>query len=661
MRPSRRPSLAPIALPLLGVGLILWRLVLPERSLEAVGPRALSDGAFAILLLLLVLYTASGLGRLILRLLGIGALDPLLGLVFSIAAGLGVLAYGVLALGLVSLLRPAAVFVWVGIATAVAWRETLVHGPGWGDPLQPFRRLSPGLKAGLGAALAVLVLSLVQALTPVWDYDGLMYHLQGPALFLKAGRLMLLPDLWQANGPLSAEMLYLVGLAAGSEVFSKVTHLAMAAILVVSAFAVARRHLGDRAGWLAGGVLVGVPILPVWGSLAYADMAWALFEFLALAAYLEWRASPRRGWLIVSGAMLGLAVGSKYTGLALPPVLLLAVLADPRAGRGLQRSRPAFWLAVTALIVAFPWYGKNLMWTGNPVYPFIFGGPGWPPERLHILMAYLQSFGTGRAFADTLSLPIMLFTQRAAFGTFMSRIDIPSPLFLIALAFPFLRKDHPFRPLGWIVLLRFALWAAGTQQTRFLLPLYPALSLLSAAVLEAWIAHPGAPRWRQAAVTGIVGGMVAVTLAYQAIYFASARPFPVVLGSESKDSFLERSVYDYGALRYIRTSLTEGDRVFMAWDGQGYYCDERCLPDAEQSQWAQLVAAAAMPQAVTEALRARGVTHLLVDLEGMAFMLQHDPTGLHAAAAGFLQEYASACLDTLFESEKVVLYRVECG
>src|SRR3989304_5473463 len=119
MRPSRRPSLAPIALPPLGGG----------------GPRALSDGAFAILLLLLVLYTASGLGRLILRLLGIGALDPLLGLVFSIAAGLGVLAYGVLALGLVSLLRPAAVFVWVGIATAVAWRETLVHGPGWGDPL----------------------------------------------------------------------------------------------------------------------------------------------------------------------------------------------------------------------------------------------------------------------------------------------------------------------------------------------------------------------------------------------------------------------------------------------------------------------------------------------------------------------------------------------
>jgi hypothetical protein len=510
-------------------------------------------------------------------------------------------------------------------------------------------------------AIAVLILSLVQALTPVWDYDGLMYHLQGPALFLRAGRLMLLPDLWQANGPLSAEMLYLVGLAAGSETFSKVLHLAIASLLVLATFAVARRHLGDRAGWLAGGILLGIPILPVWGSLAYADMAWALFEFLAVAAYLEWRASPRRCWLLASGAMLGLALGSKYTGLALFPVLVLAVLADPRAGRGLQRIRPTFWLAGAALIVAFPWYAKNLLWAGNPVYPFVSGGPGWSSERLQMLMAYLQSFGTGRTLADSLLLPITLFTQRAAFGTFMSRIDIPSPLFLIALAFPFRGKDHPFRPLGWIVLLRFALWAVGTQQTRFLLPLYPVLALLSTGVLEAWIAHPGAPRWRQVATTGIVAGMVAVSLAYQMIYLASTRPLPVVIGTESKDAFLERSVYDYAALRHVRDNLGVSERALMAWDGQGYYCDERCLPDAEQSQWTQLVAEAGTAQAVTEALRTRGVTHLLVDLEGMAFMLQHDPTGLHAAAADFLQEYAPACLEAEFDTPKTILFRLSCG
>jgi hypothetical protein len=113
-------------------------------------------------------------------------------------------------------------------------------------------------------------------------------------------------------------------------------------------------------------------------------------------------------------------------------------------------------------------------------------------------------------------------------------------------------------------------------------------------------------------------------------------------------------------MRIIRTKLGAGDRVLLAWDGQGFRCDERCLPDAEQSQWTQLVAAAGTPQAVTEALRARGVTHLLIDLEGMSFMLQHDPTGLHAAAAHFMQEYAPACLEGLVDTEKVRLVRLTC-
>ena len=660
VRASLGSSLRVLAPLLLGIGLALWRLGLPERSLSSAGPRALSDAAFAVVLLLLVLYAARGLGMLMLRHLGVGAPDPLLGLVFSVAGGLGVLAYGVLALGLLSVLRPTAIFVWVGIATVVAWRETVVHCGAWGDPLQPFRRLSPGLKAALVTAIAVFFFSLVQAMTPVWDYDGLMYHLQAPALFLKAGRLLLLPDLWQANGPLAAEMLYLVGLAAGSEVFSKVIHLAIAAFLVIATFAVARRHLGERAGWLAGGILLGVPILPVWGSLAYADMTWALYEFLALTAYLEWRASPRRGWLLVSGVMLGLAMGSKYTALAILPVLVLAVLLDPQAGAGAKRIRSALWLGLTGVMVASPWYAKNLLWAGNPFYPFFFGGPEWTPRRLQMLMAYLQSFGTGRSLADYLLLPVSLLTRRAAFGTFMSRIDIPSPLLYLALGFPFLRRDHPFRPLGWILLLRFALWAAGTQQTRFLLPLYPVLALLSAAVLEAWIAHAGARRWRRAATIGIVAGMVGVTMAYQMIYMASTRPVRVVVGAETKNAFLERSVYDYAALRHITSRLGESDRVFMAWDGQGYYCDQRCVPDAEQSQWTQLIAAASSPEHLTAALREREVTHLLVDLEGLSFLLNHDPTGAHAVAASFLADYAPVCLEAVFESEKVVLYRMEC-
>jgi hypothetical protein len=212
-----------------------------------------------------------------------------------------------------------------------------------------------------------------------------------------------------------------------------------------------------------------------------------------------------------------------------------------------------------------------------------------------------------------------------------------------------------------MTLLRFALWALGTQQTRFLLPLYPVLALLTAAVLDTWISRVGAARWRLLAVTGIVAGLVAVTFAYQLVFLTSIRPLPVVLGAESKSQFLERSVYDYPALRFISANLPPQARVFMAWDGQGFYCDERCQPDAEQSQWAQLVGQARTEEAVAEWLRRHGFDYLLVDLGGMSFMLDHDPTGDHAAASYFLTEFASHCLDPVFAAEQTIVYRRTCG
>ena len=81
-------------------------------------------------------------------------------------------------------------------------------------------------------------------------------------------------------------------------------------------------------------------------------------------------------------------------------------------------------------LVSAPRYTKNLIRAGNPVYPFPIEGPDWPAARVPMLMTYLRSFGVRRSLVDTLLLPLHLSTQRAAFGAFISGIDIPNLLFL---------------------------------------------------------------------------------------------------------------------------------------------------------------------------------------------------------------------------------------
>lgn len=644
------------------VALLRW--LVPERSLTETGLRAIPDAFFAISLLGIVLIIAAGLG---LKLFSwVGGYDfgsSLERLTFATAIGLGALAYGILGLGLIGLLHASSILIGLLFAAALSSRE-------WSALIADFIQLvrkdfPPSISIGSIAVIflvaSILFLSGIQALTPLWDFDGLMYHLQAPKIFLENGRIQLLPDIWQANGPLTMDMLYTIGTAFGSETFAKLLHLAYAAGLVLLTYALGRRYISETGGWVAAGILLGIPIFPLWGSLAYTDMAWAIYEVLALLAIVRWKETENKSWLTLAGICMGLGIGSKYPALGMFAILTLWIAYQSRS-RGTKRtiSDLIHFAFITAAIGA-PWYLKNWLLAGNPIYPFLIGGREWSSLRLDLLMTYLTSFGTGKTISDFLTLPLNLYVQREAFGTFLMSIDMPSILFPLAFLVPFLSKDSRLKTFTFVALLRFGLWALGTQQNRFLLPLYPILSLLAASVLLTLAMRFKSSFGKSLLAYGIVGGVVATTLAYQLIYLAGFNPFPVVFGSESKDTFLRRARHDYAAQRYIAETLEEDARVYQMWDGQVYYCEGRCLADAEQAQWVRLTLENPTVEDQANALNAMQVTHLLLDLEGANFMLNHDPSGLHRKAIDtFFSTFEDQCTRTIQKWPDVTLYALTC-
>jgi hypothetical protein len=274
-------------------------------------------------------------------------------------------------------------------------------------------------------------------------------------------------------------------------------------------------------------------------------------------------------------------------------------------------------------------------------------------------MAYLGSFGTGRSLADYLLLPWNVYAQHVRFGTFMTTIELPSLIFPLAVLFPFFSPSPYLRPLTWLGLGLFVVWAAGSQQIRFLLPIFPVAAVLTAGVLIRWWRGLEARVGLRILVPALLIGGIASTLAYQVIFLGNTRPLAVVIGRESKDSFLERAVYDYRALRYVSTAIPPGSKVAMLWDGQGYYCDPRCWPDADQSRWVQLVQAEGDEQSALDALADEGFDYVLVDYEGASFLMAHDPTGHHARAFTLLLDaVAGGRLESAFASEKVTIFRI---
>ena len=101
---------------------------------------------------------------------------------------------------------------------------------------------------------------------------------------------------------------------------------------------------------------------------------------------------------VLSGLLLGFACGTKYTGLETAGILLL-ILAFLALRKRIEGGwKPLALVAGLALLVGGPWYVKNIVSTGNPVYPFLFerfGGVDWDQKRADIYRDEQMSFGVG--------------------------------------------------------------------------------------------------------------------------------------------------------------------------------------------------------------------------------------------------------------------------
>lgn len=645
----------------LAIILLAERLRFPERTLAATGGQAWLDAFFALGLLALVLTVAAGTGYRVLRRFRLG-LSPLEMAVFGVPLGLGITAYGVLGLGLLGGLSAPALAGWLVGLMVFSWHEwRLAANFSARNIRHRWRGWHIGQKAVFGAVGVVFGLSILQALTPPWNYDGLVYHLQAPRLFLQAGRIAFQPENWPANYPLTPEMLYTLGLAFGSDTFARLMHLTMAIWLLLATFLAGRYFSGKNGGWLAAAILLGIPMYPIWGSLSNVDMAWSLWGFLALLGALRRSETDNRRWLLLAGVMAGFAIGSKYLALGLMFPVGVWVLWHARRGRWKTMLADGALFGGVALAVASPWYLKNWLWTGNPVYPLFWGGPGWDAARLAWLEQYQNSFGAGRTWLDYLLLPIRLYTQYGKFSGVLGNTEIPSFLFPLLGFYPLTRKPPILTSLIFIVFGQFIFWAIGPQHTRFLLPLFPALSLLTAHVMLNLSQQFLKPSLGRIAITGLVGGTLATTLIYALIWFISVQPLAVISGNISKADFLTEKVSQFDAVQFIQKNLSPSKKVLLIWDSRGYYCDMRCIPDIEQSMWTQMVARTPDVAGTLKQLQARGISHLAVSWSDIEFLSHHDPSKSYNRTLTFLlKDFVPACGRKIYEDDAMYIFEITC-
>jgi hypothetical protein len=208
-----------------------------------------------------------GVGERLLDWLGIRPVTNGERLVFAGGLGLGALGYSFLALGLVGLLQPLAIWATLALAAVWVWPQVRRWPSRWRGMRASLR--APGFFERLGSTLvvAMLVIVVARGLAPVTDYDGLTYHLVVPREYLRAGRIFPRPGQSHFNFPLTVDLLYIPSILLGLENAARLIHLGLGVLLSLGVYVLAKRLLDSRSrAWLAFLVFGTTPVIGTVGG-----------------------------------------------------------------------------------------------------------------------------------------------------------------------------------------------------------------------------------------------------------------------------------------------------------------------------------------------------------------------------------------------------------
>ncbi|MCF8053162.1 MAG: glycosyltransferase family 39 protein [Desulfobacterales bacterium] len=490
-------------------------------------------------------------------------------------------------------------------------------------------------------AATVAAVLLMAAVPPV-SRDALNHHLLVPKLYLAAGEIYEIPEITFSYYPMTLEMLYLGAMWLGSDILPKYIHFAFALLTAVSMHRYLKRRFD--ATWAAVGVclFLTLPVMMKLSVTVYVDLGLIFFSWMALVHFLYWQ---EEGWrfkeFMISAVCCGLALGVKYNGMVTLFILAAFVtMAYARSHAGKPRAGlkafgfGALYVAVAAAVFS-PWWLRNLLWTGNPVYPLmksffnLLGSTGGSPAATEVTDLFNSGLShfTYRALIygesgwEIVLIPLRIFFQGADnMPQFFDGVLHPFLLVLPVVALLGIDRSNVSwrRDAGYLsifaVLTILIVFFQTDMRIRYVAPMIPALVVLSVGGLRSIIVGLES-RLRSLPWRGVILPLVIIALMVpNAIYtrqlFASIDPISLITGKIDRKSYITARRPEFALFDYANRHLDDRAHLLSLFlSRRHYYCD---IPITEaNSYFLRAVRQAPSGEDLAEALAAVGYTHLV--------------------------------------------------
>ena len=611
----------------------------------------------AVLLLAIVAASAAA-GLACLALLRADRGDPGERLVAGLAAGLGLAGAAGLALAALGALRPVPIAALGVLAFIVGVRRlaATMRALDW--------RALRGAWPFVIVCAILLAAELPTMLAPPVGGDQTKYQLAYPRLYALHGTLVATPWSFWGQMQFLPNFVFAIAFALRGDVLARLVNGVFGVLAALALADLVRRRLGRDTGAVAGALFFTLPITWSLMTRAGADLALVLYAALAVSAVLGWRATGNARDLRRAALFAGLAGGTKVMGLLVPALVGLAVLAgEIRMRRTALRHALAF--GAIAAVALCPWYVRNVVDTGNPVYPFgyaVFGGRNWSPAASGYLADYYRQYqddqaarrdGTPYVGLDVLRFPWDLTMHPDSFEN-GARQSMDVGPFALAFAPALLlvrRRRAPVMTtaaigLGYAAVIAVGAWA----HPRYVLP---GVALVLAATVPAARTLLRPRLFAAAVACTIAGNLVLTTRLLPPLWADQVR---VATGRLSSDAFLRRHSTRFAFWEEANAAIpADGHVLVLEKVPHPYYIDRAFVLGSYLEQGLVDYRALQTPETLADAARRLGITHVAVDVAGLEAARDPFEASVVRLWRGFL---AAACDGPVVRTRDYALYRL---
>lgn len=529
--------------------------------------------------------------------------------------------------------------------------KTELPGTSSGQPWKPWHLLIALLPLCL-----VLPCFFVDILPWVaWDAD--VYHLTVPKLYLAQGGFRPIALNVYSNWPLNVELLFAGAMLAKDYVLATLMHFGFGLLSLHALWVGCREAQRPAAAWLALPLFLANPVIFAEMSRANIDLAYVFFFLAGLLFVLRalQHGDDRHVALFLAGLCGGLLAGVKVNGCVgsalLGGLFLVQLPFRPRGTRWAELRALLRWFVLPVLVLSIPWLIKAAWFTGNPVYPFLYGwlgGSDWNAALGAQFQGWQQAMGMGRGVVDYLLLPLRVILKGGAgYDHFDGQL---APLWIVVLpvAVFFGLGDRFTRRCLGVAGAYFLVWSFSSQQMRLLTPALGPLALAAAVTVLRLLERLPRMITHRVALPLLTLGGVALLVWGNWGHFRGAYDLAGPYRTYPRSWWESRRDPVYA---FIREQLPRTARLLLLNTNRGFFIDREYLADSfpEASQIAAWLQPARTATDLRSSLAERGITHVL--------MLKGDwPNPYHAVLLEALD--TGRQLRLVFQSDSFVLFEL---